>query len=792
MPAMLNVNATGRRNWPTIGARQCRSSGHAHFGRRREWSRWELLSEEVAAMAFLSRNCLGACLLVAATMQAALLTTARAADGVGEPRIIDVRVGFDATFKVGHWTPIWIDVQGSDTLVDPSIEITVDDNDGVPSTVSVPVPKPDTPESLITVQAAARSGRMGSPFDVALVSDGKVVHRWRAHTGEVNGVRRHELPATGELLVAFGEEPFGWEEAFAGDEGGSQVTRRAVQLQSSSEMPGNWFAYEAIDVLVFSVGDGRLIGQLAADTQRLSAVRQWVELGGRLVVLCDGKAAPDLLAEGRPLAPLVPGRFVETVRLSQTGPLEHFSERSALISGEGARVELAIPRLRDVTGSIEAFAGQQPGDLPLVARGALGLGEVAFAGVDLSAPPLAQWPGRAAFLRALLRPYLASHEAGDSPQSLMTLGYNDLSGALRQRLGSTFRNVTTVKFPVVAALAVFYLALLGPADYWLVHRVLRRPGLAWVSFAALVTVTSVGAYALGAWSKGTGEPRLNQVELVDVDLTSGRARGTYWAAIYSPDSRRYDLGLDVPQLGDAPRAVGQLLLASWGLPGSGIGGMDAQRIELGLTRTGYRFSAMLDALEDVPILTASTKSLLGRWTASAPSQIEADLSQEDGLALGSLVNRSGGVLKNARLMYGSWAYRLGDLADGEEVQLGQHLNAIQVKTMVARTAGISADRLAGETGRTMFLADRASVHELLNLMMFYEAGGGQGFAELPNRYQGYCDLSRLIQLGRAILVAESPARGSVLIDRATGSALAHDDDAAAVMVRFVLPVKNSP
>ena len=98
-------------------------------------------------------------------------------------------------------------------------------------------------------------------------------------------------------------------------------------------------------------------------------------------------------------------------------------------------------------------------------------------------------------------------------------------------------------FPAVATLAIAYLLILGPGDYWLVHKVLRRPQAAWITFPILVVATSVGAYALAGWSKGAGRPRVNQVQLVDFDLTGGRTRGTYWSALYSPDSRRFDLGL---------------------------------------------------------------------------------------------------------------------------------------------------------------------------------------------------------------------------------------------------------
>src|SRR5207245_684913 len=87
---------------------------------------------------------------------------------------------------------------------------------------------------------------------------------------------------------------------------------------------------------------------------------------------------------------------------------------------------LRVPRLIDVEGNIEAYAEKKASDLPVVVRSAHGLGEVAFVGVDFSQPPLADWPGRTAFLQALLRPYLTASGPGDATQRLVTRGYNDL------------------------------------------------------------------------------------------------------------------------------------------------------------------------------------------------------------------------------------------------------------------------------------------------------------------------------------------------------------------------------
>ena len=56
--------------------------------------------------------------------------------------------------------------------------------------------------------------------------------------------------------------------------------------------------------------------------------------------------------------------------------------------------------------------------------------------------------------------------------------------------------------------------------------------------------------------------------------------------------------------------------------------------------------------------------------------------------------------------------------------------------------------------------------------------GGQGFVGLPNRYQDFCDLSGLLDLGRAIVVARGDRPGSQLVDKNSGQPLAASDEAA--------------
>jgi hypothetical protein len=508
------------------------------------------------------------------------------------------------------------------------------------------------------------------------------------------------------------------------------------------------------------------------------------------LVVCAGRTAPEWFAEGKPLADLLPGKLVELVRLPQTQAIESFAGSREPIGRSGIPQNIPVLRLVDVVGQVEAFG--RGNELPLVVRSARGLGELVFEGIDLAEPPLANWSGRSDFVRALLRPYLADADQLKSKQKLVSFGYDDLAGALRQRLGRSFAGVSAIGFPLVAALVIGYVLLLGPLSYLFVEKLLRRPWVAWVTLPLVVLGTSVGAALLLGAAKRADRVRMNTAELVDVDLTTGRSRGTCWATLYSPQAKRFDVAL-APRAPDGEAVASVQSLVSWlGLPGSGVGGMHSAGEPIDVTGVGYRESSNLEQLVGLPVLTSSTKSLGARWDTEQNWQAAPPIAAElhvgdDGLIVGKLANDTGAKLVNACLLFGQWGYRLGDLAPGQQLEVGPELSAIRVRTIVTRRA-----RQQSAAGQSVFLADRATADELLSVMMFYQAAGGEGFAGLPNRYQASCDLSRLLELGRAILIAGGNRPGSQWTDVATGKSLDDEQDQSTVVYRFVLPVATAP
>ena len=269
-----------------------------------------------------------------------------------------------------------------------------------------------------------------------------------------------------------------------------------------------------------------------------------------------------------------------------------------------------------------------------------GFGELVFVGLDLDQPPLADWPSRNAFWHSLLKPYLSTAEQSNQPPRLSSLGYSDLSGALRQRLGvrvalGYYDRVSGGGGARDGVFAADRSARLSGGP-----QTLGRPMLGWVSFPLVVLLSCCGAIALGRWSKGT-ESHVNQAEIVDFDAESSGARGTYWSTMYDPHAERHDLRIG-PRLPGGQAAESAESLLSWfGLAGTGLGGMHASGTGIDIVRTGYRFAPQLNALEGVPILSASTKSFMARWTAAARSPASAELKlDENGLLLGTVKNES--------------------------------------------------------------------------------------------------------------------------------------------------------
>ena len=192
---------------------------------------------------------------------------------------------------------------------------------------------------------------------------------------------------------------------------------------------------------------------------------------------------------------------------------------------------------------------------------------------------------------------------------------------------------------------------------------------------------------------------------------------------------------------------------------------------------GYGMHPRRGTIRRLPVLVWSTKALAARWydptTANLPSQLTAT---GDGLLTGSVTNQTGVDLSDARLLYGSWGWRLGDLPEGRTVRIDRDLDPLRTRTVLLK---------GRRAGGQLFVPEEATTDELLTLSMFYKALGGHRFAGLQDHGTGQLDMSHQLRLGRAVLVARRADRGSQLL---VGDEQLSPTGNELSVYRFLLPV----
>jgi hypothetical protein len=564
------------------------------------------------------------------------------------------------------------------------------------------------------------------------------------------------------------------------------------------QLPTDWCGYEGVDALLISTSDLEIFRKLTPDNVRIKALDEWIRMGGRLV-LCVGSNADVVLAENAPLAQFAPGPMETVFTREQTAAWEQFSGSSMPVPQPktGDKIKFRCPKLK-VTEGVEA----REEDLPLVVRTPRGLGQIIFVAADIDRPPFKSWSDRGMLLAKLLDISLSRGNEKQEEQYQGGYGYTDLSSQLRSSLDE-FNGVTVIPFALVAIMIVGYILLIGPGDYFLLKKLLRRMEWTWFTFPLIVIVVGATAYWLAYYLKGN-QLRVNQVDLVDVDVASSTIRGTTWLNIFSPRMESFDLSLEPAILGKSAesqtKAKEPVGYFAWlGLPGSALGGMNPHSGNASLWSQPYRLWSETDlkpaeasAIEGVPIQVWSTKSFTGRWQIAADLLPPATLSDEQQDLVGSITNPYDFPLANCIVAYNRWVYELGTIEPGKTKQM--HLERKDLRNYLTGYHMEKEDKMASRTVTTSYEKFSRDPSYILRTMMFYEKSGGWNYTHLANSYQSFVDLSNLLNANRAILVADAVRDQSAVKQGATllrgKTPITREQDRHTVIYRFIFPVKK--
>ena len=545
-----------------------------------------------------------------------------------------------------------------------------------------------------TVQGYIVPGSDSSLFNVRVVSaDGQSVDAKTKISRDSNPGREEVVGDQDILFLAAGgglaplrraaealDKPEGKEEVDS-----AQGRRQFAFADDAGVLPDRWFGYDAVDVVVLATGKVDFVNQLAQDAERREALLEWVRRGGQLIISVgrNQQAVAGLLKRVGLIDVKITGSAVvpELSVLSrdwlQRGPgksLLQQVETATLKHGPGVHV-----LVREASG-------------PLVVQSSCGLGRVVLVGFDLDTAPFLTWDGQEAFwteMQKLVAPYLPLRrgKGADRPvmaQPGMPPGARlpgmpgdgsdyDMRAELKRGLES-FEEVPVISFGWVALFILFYIALVGPLDYFLLKKVFKRLELTWITFPLTVIGVSAIAYVVAYRVKGD-DLRINKLDLIDVDMHQPRqAYGHSWFTLFSPRAQSYTVGIE-PAVGTwtaavparAPGPVVTLLEGGDRTPRAGSQGLFGRPYEYAEDATG---------LIRVPVPVWSTRSFTASWRApliakKPPVGITDEIgpirTSRDGPGLvGRLTNHLPSVLKDVCLFYENHWYYLGDMAPDEQ------------------------------------------------------------------------------------------------------------------------------
>jgi len=574
----------------------------------------------------------------------------------------------------------------------------------------------------------------------------------------------------------------------------SRFVRAVVALESPEQFPFDAQCLESVDAVVIAGHYGLLEDQLAA-------LRRWVRSGGHLILAVGSQLEQFLQTPlGRWLAELAETRAAHIADLSG---IEMLAGRHRSIPFLG-RVPATVARFREGAVLVSTLDG------PVLVRRAFGFGQITFLGMDLNRPPLSQWGDVTALCEKLLQVRREAVEPGTRErhsQQLSYTGINDLASQLHA-IQDYFPEIRPFSSWFIMGLMLVYLLVIGPLDFVVTHRLLKRPQWTWITLPVAIILAS----ALFVWTAKAGrgnQLRINQLDLLDVDEAASTVRGHCWLTIYSPQHKRYRVEvqpLDAQwgqpsETGPSVRPVESTVCWN-GIPEKVVGGM-YRPVGFEIGRPTYHFLPGAHAIADLPIPVWSTRNLVVQWQYRSQSTLVRSRLRSAG------VNQLAGTFSHSLpvpiedwiLAYGNTVFRpVARRRDAEVPKLEPNrsidLNAPyifqrELRGYLTRTR---ARRVTREdlsmpdilVEQTKYDATSRNPAELMQMLTFHEAAGGTRYTGLTNQTWEHLDLSPLLRLDRAVLFG----RIQVPVARLTLDGEPAPPTRHTAFVRLVMPVER--
>jgi hypothetical protein len=691
---------------------------------------------------------------------------------------LSVQVGFERCFKVGQWTPILVDgvVPNARTC-----EVVAIDSDGV--RVAQPLHKHSSAEAA-RWSGVFRSGRLDGEIEVRVwIDDAEPVQRMKLIPSRFQ--RDRESSAATNCVPLRHSQPL-WLEV--GTPQGSELLSSvdALLAMKSEQWPEAAEAPWALDGV-----DGIWVTSrtVLSEPARVELTR-WLRRGGHVALTIAGDSEEFQRTVWAKLFRDVVEAH-ERTRTNDLSGVESFAIQAHKILGAN-RTPVTI--LAPQTGRV-LFSCL---DGPLATRASFGYGQVTVLGIDATAPPLARWNGRDSLLKRLLIPLVEKEGAKSAARtSLSQSGITDLASQWRAAV-IQMPEIDRPSLWGALGLLLAYAAVIGPLDYLIVHKMLKRPAWTWATLPILVGLASAGTVWLAHAANGD-VVRLTQLDVLDINAENQEVTNRSWITTYSTENRVWKIDA-AARMRSAKHP--QRTLSWLGFPENASGGLYRES-GFDLSHALARSADDRSALASVPLRQWSSKSLTSDmlWIPDSPL-VESTLTSTSAAELGGgIVHHLPFVLQDWIIVFEKWVYyphpKQGEPATRwpaddlwtpkDERNYGRELRGFLTRTTATKRLSkkgvVSEDVLVEQERYNPLNLDPA---EILQMMTLHESAGGKGYTGLDHHSLRAFDFSPLLALDCAVVIARiaEPTTAWRFDDRQRAPSRHHG------FVRILLPVKR--
>lgn len=702
-------------------------------------------------------------------------------------------IGFAGTAKLGHWGPVTLTAPAGTQAA--TLELSVIDGDESPVVYSAPA-TPMTTDAGSSFQGLARLGRRYGKLTATLLRDDGQAILTQSVDLKTSGVN---LASSTDHLTLLLSESQALESNLKTTLGivTNDAGRNLVRVTDFDALPKTELGWQSVNRLIVSSSSASGLASLSP--QSWDAIKKWIGGGGSLVLVADPENLT--LLNDTPLANLfAPGKARRKI-LDSSRELERFvgNSRRRLINRNEPGIAFAevSPVRVDALVTLAAEDGS-----PLVMQAAEGFGQVKLVTFDLESDRLKDWQSYKTLLEKIFvssdedssgGPSKPSKESQKAGSAVTHYGYDDIMGQLRVPLDD-FSTVRFIDFTLIAILIALYIVCISVGDYFLLNRLVKKMELTWITFPLIVLLFCGLAWGIASATR-PARLQINQMEIIDIDTNEDYSRGTAWVNLYSPSGQNVDVSVS-PTTAIGLDVTGSSI--TWqGLPGDGLGGLETETTT-GFKRTGYRQESS-DAGSDegksdyqirqMPLQVSSTRSLVSQFKIQNPPAIDSQLKVQRDRLSGTLKNPFEVALYNGKVFFGNYVYLLKKPLQPEDVvYLDTDADEKTIRTVLNRRSSQGGG--TGELGKTQSLPwdprDK-SLTRIADVMMFFEAAGGENYTGLTHGYFPQIDHSHLLKLNRAVLVGQIQSASSLLVN---GEEVKELYDSSITMVRVVLPVES--